>query len=199
LARLFGFIFKLTIFVSLLTFIQRQEPLLEAKMNHSTKVLLVTNGSLSPVRLWMYVISFDVNWTQDQLGHLSMSKDTPIGIVATRGFILDGAMLWPWPWPARTTSVDLTTVDAMLKFVKWDPNISQNDSTVYCIAVEGQNILSNQRTRNAILTTNLMFSASPFGPMGNGSSSGGFQVVKKYLDLEETIKNTCMALYDKSR
>jgi hypothetical protein len=197
--RFFDFILKLTIFVSLLTFIQRQEPLLEATMNHSTKVLSVTNGSLSPISLWMYVISFDINWTQDQQGYISISKDIPIGIVATRGFILREIMLWPWPWPARTKSVDLTTVGAMLKFIKLGPNTRQDDSTVYCVAVEGQNVLSNQRTRNAILTTNVMFAASPFGPMGNGGTSGGFQVVKKYLDLEEMIKNICMALYDRSR
>jgi hypothetical protein len=44
-----------------------------------------------------------------------------------------------------------------------------------------------------------MFSATIFGPiMANGGSSGGYQVTKEYLDLEQEIKNTCMALYDKT-
>jgi hypothetical protein len=194
--RLLSFIFKLTIFVSLLTFIQRQEPLLETTMDHSTKVLSVTNGSLSPIWIWMYVIRFDLNWHYDEHGHVGITNDEPIGVVYTRGFIVRGEVLWPWP--ARTRTVDLTTFGARLPFEKWGPNSSAEGNAVYCIAVEGQNVLSNQRTRNAILTTNLMFPSSPFGPMGNAVSGGGYQAVKKYLDLEETIKNTCMALYDKS-
>lgn len=195
--RLFSSIFKLTIFVSLLTFIQRQEPLLEITMNHSTKVLSVTNVNLSPITIGMYVVSFELNWHHDERGHVSIVTDNPIGIVSTRGFILRNAMLWPWP--VGTKVVDLTTFGPLLKFKKWDSNPSSEDNAVYCIAVDGRNVLSNQRTKNAILTTNLMFSASIFGPMGNGGSGGGYEIVKKYLDLERLIKNVCMELYDKSR
>jgi hypothetical protein len=83
-------VLKLSIVVAALTFVQRQEPRPEITMDHSTKILSVTNGSLSPIRLWMYVVKFDVNWHQDQRGHLSILKDDPLGIVARQGFILSG-------------------------------------------------------------------------------------------------------------
>jgi hypothetical protein len=189
-------IFKTTIVLSILTFIftftQRQLPLLDIKMNHSTKILNIKNNSLAPDSLMIYAMAFIINLGLDKKGlpHISEMRPEQVSI---RGFLLKDAMIWPW----MSRNIDLKNSRALL-FQKSDPKMHERDETLYCLVVEVRSWLSNRRSIDAILTPKTMFAAGLLGPMAADSAFGGsYQSVKARLSLEAEVEQTCLAIYNK--
>jgi hypothetical protein len=191
--KILSAVFKLTIFISLITFIQRQEPLIETDMNHTTKMLVLSNWSFVPVSMRIYTVSFELNWIADNNNRAShLQRDKPINNLSTRGFVADNV----WIWPLGRKAFDLTKFP-LLSFTKIDWNDIKDPGTIYCLAIENRSVLSNQVTVDTILTSNEMFSPSLFArPRSKYEAmGGGYESIKHYWEVEATIKNDCKTVY----
>jgi hypothetical protein len=54
-------VFKLTIIILLVTFAQRQDPLIHTRIDQLTKTPSVSNDGIVPVELRIYIVEFDLN------------------------------------------------------------------------------------------------------------------------------------------
>jgi hypothetical protein len=80
-------IFQISVFVAALTFLQRQEPLLDRKVDHGTKLLSITRVGISPLKAKIFAIRFDVNFVRDNRGHTSINPAVPINAIYTNGIL----------------------------------------------------------------------------------------------------------------
>lgn len=143
------------------------------------------------MRVNVYAIAFDLSWSQDEHGHPTISNDKPISTIGTRGEIAPREIFWP----LATRRIDLRKI-AALRFEDWQEGLGK---TAYCFAIESQNVLSNQRHVEALLTTEIMFGPSIFGPMAaNSAMGGGYDTWKRLIDVETMMKAACIALYQKT-
>lgn len=93
---IFSALFKLTILIAALSFIQRQEPLIENTIDHQTKIVSISNNGLSPISASLFVVRFDLNWNIDKAGHQSIDNDNPINQLNSLGHILNKAIILPF-------------------------------------------------------------------------------------------------------
>lgn len=186
-------LFQISIILASLSFLQKQDPQLVRKLDHETKVLTLKNAGLSPIHIQIYAFKFDINLSTDNAGHLSINAKDPIGGVGSVGSILETTSWLPW----SEIKLDLAA-NTLLKFKRWDADGPNSFESVYCFATEATNLLSNQSNVETILTPQIMFSASHFGPISRNSAFGG-GYPKTLMATEAQIKLDCRALYDKVR
>jgi hypothetical protein len=188
-----GLIFQISVIVAVISFFQRQEPQVERAIDHQTKVLTLSRAGWAPVGMKIYAIAFDVGFTKDAAGHFALNPTKPIDGVSTRGMILDQVLWYPW------SSITVNLVGkATLPFDEWTGGDQPSPYTVYCLAIEARNKLSNQSAIETVLTDKAKFSASMFGPIGPwGAMGGGYPGA--LLSVERQISADCRAFYEKIR
>jgi hypothetical protein len=191
-AGLWRAIFQVAIFIAALAFLQAQQPLLDRRIDHGTKILTISRAGFSPIKVRIFAIEFDVNFDRDATGWASLNSAKPINSISTRGLLLEQLLWRPW----SSMSVDLKSY-AQLPFEEWKGEIP-SPYGVYCLALEARNVLSNQSVVEQVLTPQQKFPASMFGPMGLGGAMGGGYPNPLFV-AEAQIKSECLALYDKMR
>ena len=184
--------FQIAIVLAALTFLQGQQPVLDRRIDHGSKVLTISRAGFSPLVVRIFAIKFDVNFDRDATGHASLNSAKPISGISTRGLLLKQTLWIPW----STMRVDLKSYP-QLPFDEWKGGDLPSPYGVYCLEIEARNVLSNQSIVEPVLTPEQTFSASMFGPMGLGGTMGGDP--KPLLAAEAQIKSDCLALYDKMR
>jgi hypothetical protein len=187
---LLGSVFQLTVIIAAVTFLQQLEPVIDRSIDHETKVLTVASTGFVPMTVRVYAIRFEINYLIDAANHIALNAQEPIAGISTRGFVLEGTTWW------RPLAVDLKRSNG-LTFTTWPSELSRQ-AGLYCLAVEARNPLSNRSVIEPILTPEMMFSASVFGPMSRKSGMGG-GYPKDLLAVEQQVKSDCRALYDKVR
>ncbi len=186
-----SWIFQIAIFIAVLTFLQGQQPVLDRRIDHESKLLTIARAGFAPLNVRVFGVEFDVNFDRDAAGCVSINSAEPIKGASTRGLLFQQIMWIPW----STTRVDLKSYP-QLPFDEWEGNLP-SPYGVYCRAIEARNVLSNQSVVEPVITPKMKFAASMFGPMGLGGMGGGNP--KHLLDAEAQIKSECLALYDKMR
>jgi hypothetical protein len=184
-------ILNVSILLAALTFVQAQDPLVQVRIDHASKIITILSKGLSPVTVRLYAEEFDLNMELDDRGHLFIPMDKPIEAVYTRNFIAQGAVMFPW----ITKIVDLRTYP---QFSFNEPSDGLPGKVVYCIIVDARSWLSNKVSLSAVLTPSTKFSVSIFGPMNEYSGSGGgYEAVKRDLQIEQTMQKDCLDIYQK--
>ena len=192
LRRAWGAVFQIAIFIAALSFLQRQQPVLDRRIDHGTKVLTIARAGISPLRLRVFAVKFDINFDTDNSGHAILNSAKPIGGFSTRGLLFEQTLWLPW----SEIRLDLKTLPR-IPFDEWRGGDLPSPYGVYCLEIEARNVLSNQSVVEPVLTPVLRFSASLFGPIGSGAMGGGYP---DPMDAAEAqIKSECLALYDKMR
>jgi hypothetical protein len=175
-----------------LTFLQKQEPLLERRLDHESKILTISRAGFAPLHVQVYASTFVVNFVRDDRGHTSINSSAPISAVYTNGRLLERTLWFPWSQMRE----DLKNV-GRLDFDEWMAE-TPTQFDVYCLAIDARNMLSNQSVIELVLTPRLRFRASIFGPIPqSGALGGGYP--KDLFAVEALIKNDCRTLYDKVR
>jgi hypothetical protein len=176
--------------IAALAFLQQQEPSIEMRVDHQTKILSLSNSSMVPVTVRAWAVEFGINLILDAQQHALINKDDPIKSFSTHGAIIPASTIGP----LATLTRDLTQFP-QLKFDEWTGQ--EPDWTVYCIAFEEKSWLG-KTTVDTLLTPKLKFSASPFGPLPRNSAMGG-GYPKTLLALEKQMKTDCLTILEKSR
>jgi hypothetical protein len=196
--RLWGWInpplralFQVAIIIAAASFVQQQEPDIDRRIDHESKVLTIASTGFAPLAVRVYAIRFEINYLVDAASHISLNTQEPIATVYTRGFVLEGTTWW------HPLAVDLKQSNG-LTFATWSPETVPHQAGLYCLAVEARNILSNRSVIDLVLTPEMMFPASIFGPISRASVFGG-GYPKSLLAVEQQVKSDCRALYDKVR
>jgi hypothetical protein len=186
-------VLQISIILAALTFLQRQEPLIDQKIDHQSKLLRITRAGFSPVKVSVYAITFDINLIVDDKNHVSLNTRDLVKSANTRGFVLEKTLWAPW----RSELVLDLQRNSTLEFQDWDFTETPELERLYCLAVEVRTLLSNQFVIAPILTPARKFSASLFGPMSRSSALGGNP--RELLTAEAEIMSDCRALYAKVR
>jgi hypothetical protein len=184
-------VFQIAVIFAALTFVQQQETLTVRSVDHGTKVLKIASVGLSPLMVRVYAIRFEINNLVDAANHVQLNAEDPIAGISTRGFVLEGTTWW------QPLTVDLKK-SVGLTFTTWPREITPRQEGLYCLVIEARSPLSNRSTIEPLLTPELLFPASLFGPMSSNASMGG-GYPKGLLAVERQVKSDCLALYDKVR
>jgi hypothetical protein len=191
---IFKGLFTIAITMSLLTFAQRQEPIFNVHMNHNSKIMTIENESLPPISVTVFSVKFGLNWNVDEHGHQTMSENNAIDNFSTLGFISKNVKIWSNFFLKNKTEIDLNSAKFFSFFDKNDNHIGES---IYCVIVDARNLLSNQRNLKAVLTSEIKFPSSIFGPQDeNSGEGGGYAAAHKYWDIEDQIKKSCLRAYE---
>jgi hypothetical protein len=172
------------------SFVQQQEPDIDRKIDRESKVLSIASTGFVPLAVRVYAIRFEINYVIDAANHIALNAQEPIAGISTRGFVFEGTSWW------RPHAVDLKQSNG-LTFTTW-PSEPSRQTGLYCLAVEARNILSNHSVIDLVLTPEMMFPASLFGPISRASALGGGYPTS-LLAVEQQVKSDCRALYHKVR
>jgi hypothetical protein len=184
-------VFQTSVIIAAFAFVQGQEPQLENSIDQETKALHVGHAGFAPASLKIYAIAFDLPLISDERGRPALNPAVPIQSTTTRGKILEET-LW---FPRSEINIDLKR-ESILKFDVADPFTSA--LTVYCLAIEARNVISNQSVVETLLTQKSLFSVSAFSPLGAIEALGGGSNAK-FFAAERLMNSECRALYEKMR
>jgi hypothetical protein len=86
-------------------FVQQQEPELDRRIDHESKVLTIASTGFVPLAVRVYAIRFEINYLVDSANHIALNARDPIAGISTRGFVLEGTAWWhPLAADLRQTS-----------------------------------------------------------------------------------------------
>jgi hypothetical protein len=101
-------------------------------------------------------------------------------------------MLW---FPTSELNIDLER-ESILKFKEADP--FTNVLTVYCLAIDARNVISNQSVVETLLTQKSLFSVSAFSPIGAIEALGGGYNAR-FFAAERLMNSECRTHHEKVR
>lgn len=182
---------QISIVLAVIAFFQQQEPSIETRISHQTKLLTLQNTGLTPVNVNAYVILFNINRVTLDGQLTSINKDDPIGGLHTRGPIIRSETIWPF----SSFNRDLTNY-GQLEFDEWSGQ--DLDWATYCIAIKSRTWLGSKSSTQIVLTPKLKFSASLIGPMPMESALGG-GYPKTLFALEKQLSEVCLSIFEKVR